>query len=169
MSASELVIVGRIGAPHGVDGAVRVHSSTQPPENIEHYRPWLLGDGERFREVSVERLEAYRGGYLARLGGIGDREQAQALKGALIAVPRSALPPLEPGREYYWRDLIGLAVRQVDGTPLGRVTNLLETGAHDVLIVDDGSGERLIPFAEAFVVAVDLPEGCIVVDWQEPV
>lgn len=168
MSASELVIVGRVGAPHGVDGAVRVRSATQPPENIERYRPWLVGDGECFREVVVERLEPYRDGYLARLAGVDDRDRAQALSGALIAVPRSALPSLEAGREYYWQDLIGLAVRQVDGTPLGRVTNLLETGANDVLIVQDGRLERLIPFVEAFVVAVDLPEGCIVVDWQEP-
>lgn len=168
MSASELVIVGRIGAPHGVNGAVRVRSATQPPENIARYRPWLVGDGECFREIVVEGLEPYRDGYLARFAGVDDRERARALSGALIAVPRSALPALEDGREYYWQDLIGLAVRQVDGTPLGRVINLLETGANDVLIVEDGRLERLIPFVEAFVVAVDLPGGCIVVDWQEP-
>lgn len=166
---ADLVIVGRVGAAHGLTGEIRVTSETQPPGNIEVYRPWLLGDGNRFREVAVSAIRASRGAYLVRLEGVNDRDQAEALRGQRIAVPRSALPALEPEREYYWRDLIGLTVVNGAGRSLGRVLRLLETGAHDVLVIrsGDGPGETLIPFVAVYVEAVDLASGRIQVDWPE--
>lgn len=176
---TELVIVGRIGAAHGLAGEVKITSHTQPPGNIETYRPWLIGRDGSFREVRVLALRAVGGGYLARLDGIGDRTAAQALTGLDVAVPRHVLPDLEPGREYYWRDLIGLAVVDRGGRSLGRVRRLLETGANDVLVIAPpqaaesegtrrGADEVLIPFVEAFVDQVDLPGGRILVDWVDP-
>lgn len=170
-SDRELVIVGRIGAPHGVAGAVRVTSATQPPENIVHYRPWLVGDGAGapFREVEVTSVRRQANGFVAVIAGIDDRDRAQALGGALIAVPRHVLPALDADREYYWQDLLGLTVRHVDGRTLGTVKTLLETGAHDVLVIERDGPELLVPFVGAFVLEVDLAARRIVVEWQEPV
>ena len=168
MSANDPVVIGRISGPHGVTGAVRIVSMTRPPQNLEQYRPWLLGEGERFREVAVCWVRAHGASFVAALAGICDRDQAQAITGQLVAVPRSALPPLPEGREYYWQDLIGMAVVDTGGRSLGSVRELLPTGAHDVLVVEAGEREVLIPFVEVFVVDVDLTARRILVDWQDP-
>jgi 16S rRNA processing protein RimM len=162
-----LVVIGRIGAAHGVGGALHVTSFTDPPDNIQRYRPWLLGRGDQFREAKVAGVRVHGQGYVARITGIDDRDQAQALAGTLIAVPRGALPALSED-EYYWRDLIGLRVVDGSGRDYGRVVRLIDTGAHDVLAID-GERETLIPFTAEFVLHVDLDGGCILVDWSEPV
>ena len=102
---------------------------------------------------------------VARLDGVHDRTQAEALRGAEIAVQRAAMP--EPDRDrYYWTDLQGLQVVRTDGVELGRIDHLLETGANDVMVVK-GEQERLIPFAmHEVVVEVDLSAGRVVVDWE---
>lgn len=169
---AQLVVVGRIGGPHGVRGEVRIHSSTVPPENILDYRPWYLGSGDPqsagFAVAVVEGAGRRGQGLVARFEGCGDRDAAARLTGQLIAVPREVLPPPDE-EEYYWQDLVGLDVMDQAGCCLGKVRALLATGAHDVLVVADGRRETLIPFAEAFVRQVDLEAGRLVVDWQEPV
>lgn len=166
----ELVVVGRVSGAYGVGGAIRVTSATQPKDNILEYRPWWLGVAGRFRPVALEALEPHGEGFVARLAGVADRDAAQALKGSEVAVPRSALPELPSGREFYWRDLIGMAVVNADGSALGTVRELIDTGAHDVLVVGPADGrDVLIPFVDAFVTDVDLAAGEIRVDWQEPV
>lgn len=161
----ELVVVGRVGGAYGLAGQVRITSETVPADNITSYRPWLLGAGSQFREVAVARVRPHGGSFVAELAGVSDRDQAQALAGQLIAVPRSALPDLDG--EYYWRDLLGLTVLDSRRGELGRVDRLLETGAHDVLVVVGDGPEVLIPFSDPFVVEVDLAGGRIRVDWQD--
>lgn len=167
-----LVVVGRIGSPHGVAGAVRVASSTQPPENIEQYRPWMLISGaaadEDPRPVEVLALTPHPQGYVARLAGVADRDAAAGLSGLLVAVPRAALPEPESDREYYWQDLIGMSVTDTADEALGTVRRLLATGANDVLVIGDGRRETLVPFLNEFVVDVDLARRHIRVDWQDP-
>lgn len=160
------VVVGRIGGPHGVVGAVHVTSFTDPPENIVHYRPWLLVEGSSARQVEVQRVKAHGTGFVAQLAGIGDRDRAQALAGTLIAVSREALPELPAGEEYYWEDLVGLEVVDTAGNSLGTVVRMLSTGAHDLLVI--GDDELLIPFVAAFVLEVDLAGRRMVVEWSEP-
>lgn len=102
---------------------------------------------------------------IAQLEGVEDREAAVALLGFDVGVPRDVLPPLDAA-QYYWTDLEGLVVRRKDGAVLGRVARLVETGAHDVMVVD-GECERLIPFVVGPVVLdVDLDAGVISVDWD---
>ena len=161
----DLVVVGRIGAAHGVRGWLRVSSFTVPPDNILGYQPWSLHVGGAWRCVQVEAAERRGESFLCRFAGVADRDAAAALRGALVAVPGAALPALDEG-EYYWRDLIGLDVATVAGTALGRVENLMETGANDALVARDGQRERLIPFVGHVVRAVDLQGGVIVVDWD---
>lgn len=167
MSATEdkLVTLGRISGAHGIKGWVKVHSFTEPRDNVIRFDRWvLLQDGER-REVVVEGGNGASGKVRAKLRGVEDRDAALALIGAEIAVARTALPACEPG-EYYWTDLEGLAVRNTRGESLGTVDYLFASGAHDMLVLEGGS-ERLIPFVTGQVVReVDLEQRVIVVDWD---
>jgi 16S rRNA processing protein RimM len=162
------VEVGRIVGLHGVRGGLRLESWTEPRTRIFQYRPWtLVMPTDEEREFAGARGEAHGKGLLAELPGIDDRDQAQALQGARIFVPRSVLPALAEG-EYYWTDLEGLEVVTLDGTGLGRVSHVVATGANDVLVVRENSGrERLLPFVPGqYVKDVDLAAMRIVVDWD---
>jgi len=157
------VPLGYIAGVHGIKGWVKVHSWTQPKEAILDYRPWLVGEDR----VPVEILDGRPQGktLVARLPDVDDPDRARQWVGRTIAVQRAALP--DPPRDtYYWTDLEGLAVRNLDGIDLGRVASLIETGAHDVLVVQ-GERERLIPFVPGRTVSrVALDECLIEVDWD---
>ncbi len=149
----------------GVLGWVRVVSWCDPPENLLRYTPWYLCRGGRCTRWQVEEGRAHGKGVAARLGGCEVRERAQALAGATVAVRRDQLP--DPGEgEYYWADLIGLAVVDTEGRELGQVVDLIATGANDVLVVQ-GDRERLIPFLpERVVLEVDLAAKRVRVEWD---
>ena len=159
------MILGRIVGLFGVRGWVKVYSYTEPREAVLEYREWLLrrdGDWQSF-----ELAEGKRHGkaIVARLHGFEDRDAAAELLDSDVGVDREALPEPEEGH-YYWADLEGLTVVHKDGTEIGKVAYLMATGANDVLVVD-GPGERLIPFAMGTVVLdVDLAAGVIRVDWE---
>ena len=160
-----LVLVGRIVGVFGVAGAVKLHSFTEPRENIFSYRPWLLRLGNETRAIDRAKGKAQGKGLVATLPGVDDRDAAAALMGAEIYVQRSALPQAAPG-EVYWSDLEGLRVSTVEGREIGVVSHLFATGANDVLVVK-GERERLVPFIRDSVVReIDLAAGTIVVDWD---
>jgi len=182
-TANEPVVVGRIAGAYGVLGWVRIVSYTEPPENLVSYRHWLIREGDGWKPVSPATARPHGPGYVVQLRELANRNEAQALTGRLIAVPRSELPELEPEVEYYWRDLVGLTVRDPLGHTLGRVDHLIATGAHDVLAIeierapDESAGDEeanakrpqlLVPFLRQFVPHVDLAERVLVIDWQEP-
>lgn len=163
-SGDRRVVVGRVAGVFGVKGWVRVYSYTDPPANILHYGPWFLGDGAA-KPVQVVDGGVHGRGIVARLEGVEDRDQARGLIGTSIAVPRSRLGQPEQG-SYFWFDLIGLDVVNAAGEALGKVTDVMETGANDVLVVQ-GSRRHLVPFVDATVVkAVDLDAGTVIVDWD---
>jgi 16S rRNA processing protein RimM len=155
--------MGRVAAPFGVKGWIRIQVFTEALDSLLDYPAWWVGRDGGWREQQVEEAAVHGRTVVARLAGCEDREAAAALTGAQIAVTRGELPEPEPG-EYYWRDLQGLRVSNLQGEDLGAVSHLLETGAHDVLVVK-GDRERLIPFVDAYVVKVDLARGELVVDW----
>jgi 16S rRNA processing protein RimM len=159
------VLLGRIVGVFGVDGWVKLHSFTEPRENIFRYRPWTLRGPGGERQVTQLQGRAQAKGVIAHLDGVDDRDAAAVLVGTEIWVPRAVLPKARKG-EYYWADLEGLAVRTVEGVDLGRVSHLFATGANDVLVVR-GERERLIPFVPGqAVVKVDLDAGLVEVDWD---
>jgi len=160
------VTLGRISGVHGVAGWVKVHADTREREGILGYNPWYLRDttGWQPHQVLDGRVQA-SGVVVAQLEGIRDRESARALIGVEIAVKRDQLPKLKRG-EYYWSDLEGLEVVNVEGIALGTVSHLFETGANDVLVVREGKRERLIPFTKQAVKKVDLAGRTIRVDWD---
>lgn len=163
MRSKESVVVGRFNGTWGLRGWVKVFSDTRPPIAIFDYQPWRLGeDGE---VLEIERWQQSGPRLVVKLRGIDTPEQAASLAHSLISVPRSALPATEPG-EYYWHDLIGLEVVNLEDHVYGRVARLQETGAHDVLEVRGDEGVVLIPFVTGeFVHEVDLEAGRITVDW----
>jgi 16S rRNA processing protein RimM len=153
------VAVARVLGAWGARGAVRLESLTDFPERFAlGTQLWL--DGER---RAVEHSHWRRDAVVVQFGGIDSREAASALRGALIELPDAELHPLADG-QFYQHDLIGLMVQGLAGDELGRVTQLLATGANDVLVADGPAGEYLIPMIEDVVVRVDLSAGAIVVD-----
>jgi 16S rRNA processing protein RimM len=157
--------MGRVVGVHGIAGLVKIESYASPREAIFSYRPWYLRLDGAETVVECPRGRAQGKGLVAELPGCIDPETARARYGALIEVPRSALPQLAPG-EYYWVDLEGLRVVNLEGVELGTVARLFATGANDVMVVK-GEREHLVPFVQGpYVKAVDLTAGLIRVDWD---
>jgi len=160
-----MVVLGRVSGVFGVRGWVKLVSETDPPDNILGYVPWYLRGREGWRACRPLEGKAHGKGMIACIEGCDNRDQAAVLVGSEIAVPRGQLPALNPD-EFYWSDLEGLRVQTPDGTELGRVSHLFETGANDVLVVI-GERERLIPYLWGQVVLrVDLEADLMVVDWD---
>ena len=165
MSEGRRILLGRVAGAFGVRGEVRLQSWTDPRDALFKYQPWILRVGDSEREVSGVRGRDTGKHVLATMPGVGDRDQAEALRGAEIWVPRDRLPPPAPG-QYYWVDLEGLAVETSEGVPLGTVSHLFDTGANLVMAVR-GERERLLPFVmDQYVKSVDLDGRRIVVDWD---
>jgi 16S rRNA processing protein RimM len=163
--ADQYVIVGRISGLYGVRGWCKVYSWTDPRENILTYSPWYLKRNGEWLEYEVAEGRRQGKAVIVHIAGIDDRDIAATLLNTQIAVRREQLPPAAEG-EYYWSDLVGLAVRTIAGVELGKVTHLMQTGANDVLVVK-GDRERLIPFLQPDVIKrVDLDAGIIEVDWD---
>lgn len=169
MNGGRRVLLGRIVGVHGVHGAVKLESFTEPRMAIFDYRPWLL---ERDTD-QVERIDEVHGrlqgkGIVAFLPGVTDRDAAATWLGARVWIPRGAMPEPESGR-LYQTDLEGMQVQSLAGEDLGRVSHLFDNGAHEVLVTRDEAGrQRLIPYVvDVYVKSVDLDAGCITVDWDE--
>jgi 16S rRNA processing protein RimM len=162
---STIVVVGRFGAPHGVKGWLSVLSYTEPLDNIVLYRPWLIEQQGRWRELEVVRTQPHGRRILVELKGVADRTAAERLVGCQIGVPDDALPPVGEG-EYYWKDLVGMEVVNGQGETIGHVAELFATLANDVIVVRGGAAEVLIPFVRDVVMHVDVQGRRIRVDWS---
>lgn len=160
------ILLGRVVGAFGVRGQVKIESWTEPREAIFCYQPWTLRDPQGAeREMQGARGRETGKHLIADFPGVGDRDAVEAMRGTEIFVPRSALPPPGAG-EFYWVDLEGLRVVNVDGADYGTVSHLFSTGANDVLVAR-GERERLIPFVEPdFVKSVDFGSSTITVDWD---
>ena len=155
--------MGRISAPFGVKGWVKVQPNTAAPRNLLSYGTWWVGTDGGWHETAVAEARVQGRIVVARLEGCSDRDAASALRGRVVAVPRAALPGTRSD-EYYWADLIGLAVVNESAQALGQITGVLQTGANDVLVVG-GDRERLIPFIAEVIQDVDFGTGVIRVRW----
>lgn len=174
LGAGDYTVMGRVIAPYGIKGWVKIHAFTQDRATLLEYPTWWIrprtGSAEAaggWQEMEIEACREHGATLIAQLTGIGDRETAAALKGADIGVPRAALPAA-PANEIYYADLVGLTVVNRQGVRMGQVARVQDFGAHPVLCVtDEGSAvERMIPFVAAYVDGVDVAAGRIDVDWQ---
>lgn len=169
---AQRVVMGRVAAPYGVKGWVKIQVFTQTLDSLLDYPEWQIGKDGQWREAALEEASTHGGVIVAKFVDCNDRDAAFALRGQEIAVNRKELPEPEEG-EYYWEDLIGLAVFNRDNVELGKVVKLMETGAHNVLVIQEAEAHKvgetrkeiLIPFVGVFVLNVDLAQGRIEVDW----
>ncbi len=162
--ADEWVVLGRVAGLYGVHGWIKLVSYTRHREDIFNYPRWRLKRADEWHAFTLLEGRAQGKGLAAHLEGLNDRAQASQWIGADIAVLKTELPALAPGA-YYWSQLEGLKVVNMDGVEFGRVDHLFDTGSNDVLVVL-GERERLIPYTREVVREVDLAAGVIRVDWD---
>lgn len=160
----QLVVMGRIVAPYGIKGWVKIQTFTQEQRSLLDFPLWQVGRDGEWQPWTVEAAKVHGAAVVAKLEGITDREQAAVLSGMRIAVSRDDFP--EPAAdEFYWADLIGLEVVNVAGVNLGNISRVFATGANDVLVVE-GERERLLPFIATVIRQVDVAGGTVTVDWD---
>ena len=170
-AGTPLLILGKIVSVHGIRGAVKVYSHTQPLDNVLNYPVWTLRKGQQQRQVSVIAGRLQGRILVVQLKGLRDRDEALELVDWEICVPQSELPELSED-EYYWHQLEGLQVVTLEGQLLGRIDHLLETGSNDVMVVKPCAGsidqrERLLPYLpDMYVKHIDLTEAVMQVDWD---
>jgi 16S rRNA processing protein RimM len=153
------VCLGVIVGAKGLRGEVRIKSFTEDPADVGAYGPVTADDGRSFK-ISV--VGAAQGVVIAKLGGIADRTQAEALKGTELFVERGALPAAEDG-SFYHADLIGAEVRLTTGEVLGKVSALHNFGGGDMMEVGEGRSSVLIPLTSEAIETLDVAGGRVVV------
>ena len=172
MEQQRIEVVGKLGSTYGIRGWLRIYSSTEQAESIFDYQPWFLNIKGEWQPTELENWRHHNHEIIVKLKGVDDREAAQTLANVEIGVDLSVFPELEEG-DYYWHDLIGCSVVNLEGYTMGTVTEMMETGSNDVLVVKAntkdafGKQERLVPFLyEQVVKRVDLTTKTIEVDWD---
>lgn len=164
-----LVIMGRIVAPYGVYGWLKVLPDTETMDSLFAYDAWWIGKDSNWRKLDVVEAKIHSDVLVVKLQGIDDRDAAFACKGKKVAVPREALPETAEN-EYYWSDLIGLSVKNQQDTAFGEISDVFETGANDVIVVSSKDGaesrERLIPFTAQTILDVNIEAKTMLVDWD---
>jgi len=160
------ILLGRIVGAFGIRGQIKIESWTEPRDAIFRYQPWILRDAQGNERVFEGARGKESGKHLvATFPEVTDRDVVEAMRGTDIYVLRSALPPPKAG-EFYWIDLEGFRVVNLEGVDFGTVSHLFSTGANDVLFVR-GDRERMVPFVEPdFVKSIDFEGGLITVDWD---
>ena len=157
----DLVFVGVVTGARGLKGELRVKTFTAEPDALFDYGPLLSEDGSKTYKGKI--LGQAKGQLLVRLDGVGNRDQADAVKGLKLFVPRDALPTPDED-EFYYDDLIGLQAELVDGTPFGTIHWVLDAGAGVSLEIQTAGGTVLVPFTKAAVPVVSVTEGKVVID-----
>ncbi len=164
--AADKILVGKVSGVHGIQGWVKVYSYTRPVENLLQYSPWWLQSDSKtsVKYIPVDsRLHGKK--LFVHLKDVIDRDAAAGLVNRNIFIERSSLPAL-PAGEFFWCDVIGLRVINTDGTELGVVENVVETGANDVIVVA-GQQRELIPWVkDEYVLDIQLESGVLKVDWH---
>ncbi|KRQ94024.1 ribosome maturation factor RimM [Bradyrhizobium valentinum] len=161
------ICVARIGAAHGVRGAVKLWTFTEDPLAVKHYGPLMTRDGAR--QFEVTHVREARDHLVATLKGIATREDAERLNGLELYVAREKLPETDEG-EYYHADLIGLAAVSAADEPLGRVIAIHNFGAGDIIEIAPAKGATmLLPFTDAVVPTVDLAGGRVVIELPQEI
>jgi 16S rRNA processing protein RimM len=158
--------IGRITGAHGIRGEVKVEVLTDYPERFQAGARVLLGTEREAEPVEIETARPHQEAMLVKLGSVPDRNAAELLRGQLLLIPADEAMPLGEN-ENYVHDLIGLVVETTEGRELGKLTEVLYTGANDVYVVAGPSGEILIPALREVILTVNLSEGRMVVSLPE--
>ena len=156
--------MGYIKGAFGIKGWIKVQSNTEYTDSLLDYPQWRLSKGKEHILAEVESGKMAGDELQVKLAHIHDRDAAALLRGYTIEIKRSDFEPAQEG-EYYWADLVGLTVHNRQNELIGAVNSLMETGAHDILVVDGEHGRKLIPFVDHYIDHVDLEQGSIIADW----
>jgi len=165
------VTMAKIGKPHGIKGWLRIHSFTEPQSNIGNYRVFCISSDAVRRKIEMDQIKQQGSGLVAHFRGYDQPEQAQQLVGLELQVDKAEMPKLQSG-DYYWHQLQGLNIINLQGQKLGVVARLMETGANDVFVVSPSEDsidqhERLVPYLpDSVVKIIDLENKFIEVDWE---
>ncbi|MFC1833816.1 ribosome maturation factor RimM [Thermodesulfobacteriota bacterium] len=159
MTRTRLVVIGQVLKPFGVRGEVKIGLFTESAEPVERSSVLFLDE----TPFKVLRVRFHKGAALLSLEGIDAPEQVKQLAGSLVKTEVSNLPPKEED-EYYWFELIGLEVLTTDGKHLGKITNIIPTGANDVLQIEGDYGEVLLPMIDEVIIDIDVDEGKMLAD-----
>lgn len=154
------LVIGRVAAPRGLRGELKVMIETEDPDRFFELDRVYLGDD--LQPFDVQSVRLFKGQALLKLEGIDDRDKAADFVGAFVQIDKTDALPLDEG-EYYYYQIQGLAVYTSEGEHLGAVREVLSTGANDVYVVRGPSGETLIPALEGVVLEIDLESGKMVV------
>lgn len=166
---ADLVQVGYVSGPYGVTGSIRVTPFSADADALLMVKTWWL-DKPAEQAVNVRTAKLHGGDVVAQLVGVLGRDASEALKGAAVSIPRSEFPPLAED-EFYWSDLIGLAVVNLQGEALGTVSDMMDNGVQSILRIaplpvdDKPAPERLVPYVDQYVKSVDLAGRIITLDW----
>lgn len=161
MNKEKTICIGQILGAHGVRGLCKLASFTSDPEDVVSYG--VPTDDKGKRKFPIELQSWNKTHFIARIGGIETREQAESLKGTKLYVPRDALPAADDG-QYYYTDLIGLEARLADGSVYGKVVDVKDFGAGDILEVTRPGGTELLPFNNMTVPEVHIDKGYLLLD-----
>lgn len=161
---NDFIELGSITGCFGVKGWVKLYSHTRPRIGIADYTQFYLGDAKQ--AVTFGEIKASGKYIIAQIDGVDSRETASPYVGQALFIKRDDLPQLD--NEYYWQELVGLTVINQQQQVLGKITEMMETGANDVMVIHDDSGkEILIPYAVThFVLSIDIEQGEMRVDWE---
>lgn len=160
------IVIGKIIGVYGIKGWCKVLSYTRPSGNIFEYSPWLVKQNEIWQEMPLVEGKSQGKGLIACFESISDRDKAMFLVGSEIVIDREQLPVAKEN-EYYWHDLIDIQVINEQNERLGVVTELLETGANDVLVVEADKQRHLIPYVkDVYIKDINVEQRIMQVDWQ---
>jgi 16S rRNA processing protein RimM len=164
-SRDDQLIIGKFGATYGVYGWVKVHSYTQPIDAILSYLPWAVASSDSWQPLTVKQGKIHNNVVVVKIQDYNDIDTAQVLTGRFISVPRHYLPEL-PDDQYYWADLEGLTVINLEGINLGYIDYLFEVQGNTIVVIK-GKKEHLIPWLRPQVIKqVSLENQEILVDWD---
>jgi len=163
---NKFVVMGKVVGSHGIKGWLKIQPFTEEIKTLGKFSSWFFSKDEgEWNEFKVESSSIQGRTVLSKIEHINDRNDADKLRGFLIAINKIDLPALEKGK-YYWSDLIGLEVVNQIGFNFGVIDSIMETGSNDVLVIKDEK-ETLIPYLDSVVLKVDLEKKNILVDWDE--
>lgn len=166
MPHSAFITIGKIGKTHGIHGWLKLHSFTEPQNNIFDYLPWHFKQGQEWQVLNIQDKKQQGDDLLIKVVAYDNPETARILTNAEIAVSRDRLPELSED-EVYWADLEGLTVVNQQGETLGLVDYLFETPANDVMVVA-GEKQYLIPYvSQQYILAIDWERRVITVAWEK--
>lgn len=158
------VAMGYIKGVFGIKGWVKIKADTEYVDSLLDYSKWQLRKNQHILTLELESSKIIGDELQIKFKGIDDRDAAMQLRGYTIEIAREEFAPTEEN-EYYWTDLIGMCVQNQNDEILGTVQNLMQTGAHDILVIDSAHGQKLIPFIEHYILSVNMSARLIIADW----